>query len=288
MPQFYDFEAMRRHIMEGAAARGIDPMKAVEVFGYEGFQPGTWQSNVQQSYGRERSYGPAQLHVAPEGRKPGLGNAFMEKYGLDPADPKNAFKTTDYALDIVAQDGWKQWFGAKDHGISRWEGISKGAKPLYMMQASYSPQGRAPQGMPGVNPSPPGMPQGIGAGPAQGLPGAMAQGAPTTPPFNPAQGPSSPPQIVQPANAGPPKPPTGPGGGAYARIMAQSQANAGGLPQGRPMANPADMMKLKTSLMSMFQPKPPPLPVGGIGGAGAGGIGGGGGGLMAMLSGLFK
>jgi hypothetical protein len=264
MASYYDMNQMMAYIKQQAMARGINPMKAIEVFGYEGLKPGVWQSNVKQPYGREQSYGPAQLHVAPEGRKPGLGNAFIAKTGLNPADPKNVYKTVDYALDVVAQDGWKQWYGARDHGISRWDGVSKSAKPLGFMQASYSPEGRAPQGLM-----------------------AATQNGIQPPAFDPsqgpqAQGPPSPPQVL-PANAGPPKPPINP---AFERMMANSQMNAGGLPQGRPMANPADMMKLKTSLMAMLQPKPSPTMNLGGPGAASGGIGKPGG-LLSMLSGLF-
>lgn len=114
------------YIRQAAIARGIDPDVAVRVARTEGLGEGIWQSNVMLDYGRERSYGPFQLHVAPEGRRPGLGNAFKAKTGLDPADPSTWRQGVDFALDNAATGGWGPWFGAKKIGITGKMGIGEG------------------------------------------------------------------------------------------------------------------------------------------------------------------
>lgn len=106
-----------------AASIGIDPDIAVAVARSEGLAPGVWQSNVQQPYGRERSYGAFQLHVAPEGRNPGLGNEFVAKTGLDPADPANWEAVNKFALDAARRGGWSPWMGAKKIGVTGMAGI---------------------------------------------------------------------------------------------------------------------------------------------------------------------
>lgn len=106
-----------------AAQIGIDPDIAVAVARSEGLAPGVWQSNVQQPYGRERSYGAFQLHVAPEGRNPGLGNEFVAKTGLDPADPANWEAVNKFALDAARRGGWSPWMGAKKIGVTGMAGI---------------------------------------------------------------------------------------------------------------------------------------------------------------------
>lgn len=117
---------MEAYIRQAAVARGINPDVAVRVARTEGLAPDTWQSNVILDYGREQSYGPFQLHVAPKGRKPGLGNAFIAKTGLDPADPRYWKQGVDFALDNAVQGGWGPWFGAKKIGIVGKMGINGG------------------------------------------------------------------------------------------------------------------------------------------------------------------
>ena len=124
--QLPSVQEMEAYIRQAALARGIDPDIAVRVARSEGLAPDTWQSNVRLDYGRERSYGPFQLHVAPEGRKPGLGNAFIKATGLDPSDPSNWRQGVDFALDNAAKGGWGPWFGAKAVGVTGMEGIRDG------------------------------------------------------------------------------------------------------------------------------------------------------------------
>lgn len=112
-----------------AASIGIDPDIAVQVARSEGLAPNTWQSNVQQPYGREQSYGAFQLHVDPTGKRPGLGNEFVAKTGLDPTDPTNWEAMNKFALDQARQQGWGPWMGAKAAGITGMMGIGQPPVP---------------------------------------------------------------------------------------------------------------------------------------------------------------
>lgn len=120
LPSVVEMEA---YIRQAALARGIDPDVAVRVARSEGLAPGVWQATGTLKYGRERSYGPFQLHVAPPGYRPGMGNDFVAKTGLDPADPRNWQKGVDFALDNARRGGWRPWFGAKKIGITGKMGI---------------------------------------------------------------------------------------------------------------------------------------------------------------------
>lgn len=139
------YELQRQYLIEAAKARGIDPDVAIRAMEGEGLAPGVWQSQVKQPYGRERSYGAMQLHVAPEGRKPGLGNEFIAKTGLDPADPKNYKAMIDFGLDNVVKGGWSPWFGAKAKGVTGMMGVGDNAQ---VMPASYSPNAETPYASP--------------------------------------------------------------------------------------------------------------------------------------------
>ena len=132
-------QEQRAYITQAAIARGIDPEIALIVARGEGMQPGTWQGKSQLSYGRERSYGPFQLHRAPPGYKPGMGNDFYDATSLDPADVKNWKATVDFGLDRAATGGWDPWFGAKANGITGMMGI-KGGKALGVGGDGINPQ----------------------------------------------------------------------------------------------------------------------------------------------------
>lgn len=127
---------LERYIRESAIKRGIDPDIAVRVARAEGLNANPadgWQSNVKKGGRREPSFGPYQLNT--DG---GLGSRFMKDTGLDLRDPSTAYAQIDYALDEVTRDGWAQWYGARDTGISRWQGISSNAK-----SAGVSPQSKS-------------------------------------------------------------------------------------------------------------------------------------------------
>lgn len=120
---------MEAFIRAQAVALGIDPDVAVKVARSEGLQEGTWQSNLQQPYGREASYGPFQMHLAPPGRRPGMGNDFMKDTGLNPADPSTWKQGVTYALGQAKKGGWGPWMGAKKVGVTGKMGIDGAAAP---------------------------------------------------------------------------------------------------------------------------------------------------------------
>lgn len=135
-------QEMEAYIRQAALARGIDPDTAVRVARSEGLSPGTWQANAQLSYGREQSYGPFQLHVAPKGHRGGMGNDFIAKTGLNPADPANWRPGVDFALDNAKRGGWGPWFGAKKIGVTGKMGI--GGVPVQNQPPAPPPKGAAP------------------------------------------------------------------------------------------------------------------------------------------------
>jgi hypothetical protein len=122
-------------IREYAKSIGIDPNIAIRVARTEGLGDGIWQSNVVLDYGREQSFGDFQLHLAPEGRKPGLGNAFLSQTGLDPRDPANWKAMNMFALDNAKRGGWSPWFGAKKVGIVDKMGIDGSPAPAASYEA---------------------------------------------------------------------------------------------------------------------------------------------------------
>lgn len=136
--QLPSVQEMEAYIRQAAQARGIDPDIAVRVARSEGLAPDTWQSNVRLKYGREQSYGPFQLHVAPDGYKPGMGNDFVKATGLNPADPSTWKQGVDFALDNAAKGGWSPWFGRKNVGVDVWDGIA-GAQALGVSPAAPPP-----------------------------------------------------------------------------------------------------------------------------------------------------
>jgi len=134
-------QEMEAYIRQAAQARGIDPDIAVKVARSEGLKPNTWQSDLQQPYGRERSYGPFQLHVDPTGKRPGMGNDFVSSTGLNPADPTNWRQTIDFALDQAATGGWSPWMGAAKVDVTGKMGIN-GGKAIGMTPAYTAGPGR--------------------------------------------------------------------------------------------------------------------------------------------------
>lgn len=119
------------YIRAAALKRGIDPDYAVAVAKSEGgLRNPVRQSDVIKNGVREPSFGPFQLYMGG-----GLGNKFQAATGLHPSDPNAWQAGVDFALDTAAQDGWRQWYGAKNTGIGRWDGI-RGAKPVGMTLAS--------------------------------------------------------------------------------------------------------------------------------------------------------
>src|SRR6478735_1430199 len=101
------------YIIQSAQARGIDPRISLRVFQQEsGFNPAA--RNVTP---RESSWGVTQLNI-----KGGLGNE-ARKRGIEPTDPNQWKQHIDFSHDTVKRDGWRQWGGATDTGVSRWQGV---------------------------------------------------------------------------------------------------------------------------------------------------------------------
>ncbi|NTI74881.1 hypothetical protein G6L79_12815 [Agrobacterium rhizogenes] len=107
------------YITQAALRRGIDPATALAVAKSEGGL-NSWnkQSTFVKNGVQEPSFGPFQLYKGG-----GLGNVFQKKTGLDPALAQNGPAGVDFALDHASKNGWGSWYGAKNTGISNWQGI---------------------------------------------------------------------------------------------------------------------------------------------------------------------
>lgn len=125
----YNVANATNFIQQYASAIGIDPDIALRVAKGEGLASGVWQSNLFRNGVREPSFGPFQLLKGGPGTGfgTGLGNNFMAKTGLDPADPANWQQSTAFALDQAKANGWGAWYGAKAQGITGFMGIDQSA-----------------------------------------------------------------------------------------------------------------------------------------------------------------
>ena len=126
MGRYYDDNAVLGYIDKYAPMYGVDPGAMKKLFRYEGGNGDIWQSKVPHAggpNGREDSYGPWQFYMGG-----GLGNRFQKETGLDPRNPANIEPMTQYAAKVAGQNGWADWYGARDNGMGRWEGISRGAQ----------------------------------------------------------------------------------------------------------------------------------------------------------------
>lgn len=150
-----DYNALVDYIRQRAPAYGIDPDTAIKVARSEGLQPGTWQSRVVKDGVREPSYGPFQLLVGGgnTGFPTGLGNRFEAETGLNPADPATVGAQVDFALAHAAKNGWGDWYGAKNTGVGRWQGIKGGQTAL-----AFANQGVASPAVNAVNQEADGVP----------------------------------------------------------------------------------------------------------------------------------
>ena len=107
------------YVREAAGKRGIDPDVAVRVFKAES----GLNINAKNLTSKEQSYGVAQLNM-----KGGLG-VEAARQGIDVRDPSTWRRQIDFSLDVVKKDGWRQWYGARNVGIARWQGIDPNFKP---------------------------------------------------------------------------------------------------------------------------------------------------------------
>jgi N12 class adenine-specific DNA methylase/uncharacterized protein YcbK (DUF882 family)/predicted RNA methylase len=135
-------DALAEYIVRRAPDFGIDPDIALQVARAEGLNDLTTPENgFRSTIGNEPSFGMYQLLVGGEGTGygPGLGNAFIEKTGLDPRDPRTSFEQIDFALARARENGWVEWYGARNNGIGRWDGINRNA-PIAAMSPERNPR----------------------------------------------------------------------------------------------------------------------------------------------------
>jgi hypothetical protein len=110
-----DVDAYTRQVAQGY---GIDPDVASKILAQES------------SYGQTRqpgdngtSFGPFQLHFAPDGKA--MGDQFRRDTGLDPRDPRTWKQQVDYAMMKASQEGWTPWTTTmKKLGMNQWSGIT--------------------------------------------------------------------------------------------------------------------------------------------------------------------
>jgi hypothetical protein len=103
---------------QAASKWGIDPNVASKFLGQES------------SYGQAKrpgdngtSFGPFQLHFAPDGRA--MGDDFRRDTGLDPRDPSTWKAQIDYAMKRAAMGGWGPWTTTMNKlGYGQWSGIT--------------------------------------------------------------------------------------------------------------------------------------------------------------------
>jgi hypothetical protein len=150
------------YITQAASARGIDPSIALRVARSEGgLSSWNLQSNYVKNGIREESYGPFQLYKGG-----GLGNSFMAKTGLDPANASAGPAGVDYALDHAAKNGWGAWYGAAKVGVGKWDGIDTSkatASVNQLASASTSATGGLNQMGSGIQSASQGL-EGLGGG----------------------------------------------------------------------------------------------------------------------------
>lgn len=240
---------IEQYIRQAAAARGINPDTAVRVARSEGLSPGVWQSNYKKNGIREPSYGPFQLLVGGEGTgfPAGMGNDFMRQTGLDPRDPSTVKPQIDFALNRAAKGGWTPWYGAKNSGIGRWQGINNASTvPVARNIAPQSVPQQMPQQVPLPNQAQR-VPQATQI--AQNIPPPIAQGIGSfSPVASQAAGAAQSLQSMQAMQAAQ---------AASAASAASQAAQAAAAPKS-PLGGLASL-----AMMMASKPPPPPPPVGG-------------------------
>lgn len=116
------------YIRTAASRRGIDPDTAVRVAQSEG----GLVPNRTGSFATGKSFWPFQLHYGGKGYEQfgtvaGMGNTFTAQTGYQPGDPSAWRAATDYALDRAKEQGWGPWYGARNVGVTGYQGINRGA-----------------------------------------------------------------------------------------------------------------------------------------------------------------
>jgi hypothetical protein len=120
-------------IKREATLRGMDVDTAVSVFGAEGLNTDSYQSEIKREGkgskgGYEASWGVTQLYTGG-----GLGNEYEKQTGrkLISDNTKDGAETQiKFSLDKAVEQGWGAWSGAKTVGVKSRDGLS-GAKAIY-------------------------------------------------------------------------------------------------------------------------------------------------------------
>jgi cell wall-associated NlpC family hydrolase len=131
---------VEQYIRTASTARGIDPEVALRVVKSEG----GLEPNRRGTFKTGSSWGPLQLHWGGPGYEQygnvaGMGNSFTAQTGFQPGDPTAWKSATDYALDAAAKSGWGAWYGARNQGITGYQGITRGAAPAVAPAAAAAP-----------------------------------------------------------------------------------------------------------------------------------------------------
>jgi len=121
-------------IRSEAERLNIDPDVAVRVAMSEGLSNPIGDSG--------KSFGAFQLYTGG-----GMGNDFARDMKLNPADPANERATITYALERAAKEGWGAFHGAKNTGISPYQGIG-GTRVAQAAPGTVTDAGRTLVGAP--------------------------------------------------------------------------------------------------------------------------------------------
>jgi murein DD-endopeptidase MepM/ murein hydrolase activator NlpD len=119
-------EDVEGYIRQAASKRGIDPETAIKVAQSEG----GLVPNKTGVFKTGQSFWPYQLHYGGPGYETfgnvaGMGNSFTAQTGYQPGDPTAWKAATDYALDAAAKNGWGAWYGARNVGVTGYQGINR-------------------------------------------------------------------------------------------------------------------------------------------------------------------
>ena len=120
-------------IRREATLRGMDVKTAISVFGAEGLNTDSYQSEIKRDGkgsegGYEASWGVTQLYTGG-----GLGNEYEKQTGreLISDNTRDGAETQiRFSLDKAIEQGWSPWKGAKKVGVKSRDGLS-GAKAIY-------------------------------------------------------------------------------------------------------------------------------------------------------------
>jgi hypothetical protein len=107
-------------IRKSAIAHGIDPNTALQVAANEGAKGYHFGEN-DAGGDHGKSGGVYQLFMGG-----GEGNRYQKETGHSPFESsrEEVQRQIDYTMKRVKEGGWIPWHGARDHGISQWQGVN--------------------------------------------------------------------------------------------------------------------------------------------------------------------